>query len=35
MYTDHNRCNFERGQRYGTVQYSKLSGSARVEDYGK
>ena len=35
VYTDHNGCGFEHGQRYSTVQYSKLSGSARMSDYGK
>ena len=35
MYTDTNWCNFERGQRYSTVQYSKLSGSAVMDEYGK
>ena len=35
VYTDNNWCYFERGQRYSTVQYSKLSGSARMSDYGK
>lgn len=34
MYTDTNWCNFERGQRYSTVQYSKLSGSAVMDEYG-
>lgn len=35
VYTDYNVCNFEKGQRYSTVQYSKLSGSARLDDHGK
>ena len=35
VYTDHGGCHFESGRRYSTVQYSKLSGSARMDDYGK
>ena len=35
MYTTHNACGFESGQRYSTVQYSKFSGSTRMDDYGK
>ena len=35
MYTDNNWCHYERGRRSSTVQYSKLSGIARMAEYGK
>ncbi|KAK2567399.1 hypothetical protein P5673_008206, partial [Acropora cervicornis] len=35
MYTDNNACGFEHVPRYSTVQYSKLSGSARMDAYGR
>lgn len=35
MYSDHDICDYEKGSRYATVQYSKLAGVAHWESYGK